>query len=248
MNDTTSLTYTLSHALYNLTGIKALSAENISLYWPGFVTTIQLTFISLILGLCLAMVFALIRAMRIPFLHRPVALITYLFRSTPLLIQLYLIYYGLGRIETNSKLWHTLISSPFWLAIVAFMLNTAAYTTEIIYGAIKTTPKGEIEAALAYGMDRYNTMRRIVLPSAIRRALPAYGNEVIFMLHATAIASVVTITDITGAAIQVLFNTYDGFTPFATAMVFYMVLSFALQALFRRLERKLLAHTQPISA
>lgn len=248
MNDTTSLTYMLSHLLYDLTGIKSLSAENLSLYWPGFVTTIQLTFISLVLGLCLALAFAIIRAMRVPFVHRPVALFTYLFRSTPLLIQLYLIYYGLGQISIESKLWHTLIGSPFWLAITAFMLNTAAYTTEIIYGAIKTTPKGEIEAAQAYGMNARKTMRRIVLPNAFRRALPAYGNEVIFMLHATAIASVVTLTDITGAAIQVLFNTYDGFTPFVIAAVFYMVLSFALQALFRQLERKLLAYTQPASA
>lgn len=248
MNDTTSLSYTLSHALYNLTGIESLSAENLSPYWPGFVMTIQLTFVSLVLGLCLAMAFALIRAMRVPYLHRPITVFTYLFRSTPLLIQLYLIYYGLGQIQTDSEIWHVLMGSPFWLAIVAFMLNTAAYTTEIIYGAIKTTPKGEIEAAQAYGMTHAQAMRRIILPNAFRRALPAYGNEVIFMLHATTIASVVTLTDITGAAIQVLFKTYDGLTPFVIAAAFYMVLSFALQGLFRRLERKLLVHTQPASA
>ena len=248
MNDTTSFLQPLSHLLFDLTGMKALSAENLSLYWPGLVTTIQLTFVALVLGLCLALSFAMIRALRVPFLHRPVAVFTYLFRSTPMLIQLYMIYYGLGQLDIDNAVWRTLMSSPFWLAIVSFMLNTAAYTTEIIYGAIKTTPKGEIEAAQAYGMSPGKTMYHIVLPNAFRRALPAYGNEVIFMLHATAIASVVTLTDITGAAMQVLFKTYDGFTPFATAAVFYMLLSFTLQALFRQLEKKLSAHTQPISA
>ena len=245
MNDSA---LSLFSALGQFVGVKSLSADSIALYWEGFVTTIQLTFISLILGLCLAMVFALIRAVRLPFVHRPVTAFTYLFRSTPLLIQLYLIYFGLGQIETDSALWRMLISSPFWLAIFAFMLNTAAYTTEIIYGAIKKTPAGQIEAAMAYGMDRGQTLRRVVLPNALRRALPAYGNEVIFMLHATTIASAVTLTDITGAALQVLYRTYDGFTPYVVAAVLYMVLSFALQAAFRRLERRLLIPTQPAFA
>lgn len=212
-------------------------------YWEGLVNTVQLVFISLVLGLLLAVPLAVGRASPLKPLSRTIWLYTWIFRGTPLLIQLYLAYYGLAFIPgiRESLLW-PLIREPLYPALLAFTLNTAAYTTEILYGAIRATPRGEIEAARAYGMSPFLAYRRIVLPSALRRALPAYGNEVIFMLHASAIASVVTITDLTGVAYNIYARFYAPFSAFIFVALCYMVLSFAIQGVFRLLEKRLLAH------
>ena len=191
-----------------LASIEALLADNtiftldtLSYYGEGLTTTVQLVFLSLIVGLIAAVPLAIGRGSKRRWIKMPIFFYTYVFRGTPLLVQLYLIYYGVVFVEGIQDTWlWVLLEKPFFPALVAFSLNTAAYTTEIFHGAIKATPRGEIEAARAYGMRYSLMMRRIVLPSAFRRALPAYGNEVIFMLHASAIASVVTIMDLTGAA------------------------------------------------
>ena len=126
-----------------------------------------------------------------------------------------------------------MLKEAFYPALIAFTLNTAAYTTEIFRGAIKATSKGEIEAARAYGMSQNLMMRRIILPSAFRRALPAYGNEVIFMLHASAIASVVTLMDLTGAARFVYARFYAPFDAFLFVAAIYLCLTFAILYFFR---------------
>ncbi|SDW09848.1 ABC transporter permease [Marinobacter mobilis] len=224
------------------------TATTVIHYWDGLVTTVQLVFMSLLLGLVLALPLAIMRTAKSPYISRPIWLYTYLFRGTPLLIQLYIIYYGIAQIEgIQDTLWWTIFREPFYPALLAFTLNTAAYTTEIIRGAIVATPNGEIEAAKAYGMNWALRMRRIVLPSAARRAVQAYSNEVIFMLHASAIASVVTIVDLTGAARNIYSRFYTPFDAFIAVAVLYMLLTFILVYVFRRLERHLLRHQRPLS-
>ncbi|BBO57588.1 arginine/ornithine transporter AotM [Cobetia sp. AM6] len=231
-------------------------------YWEGLVTTVQLVCLALLIGLILAVPLAILRGSRRRWVKMPVYLYTYVFRGTPLLIQLYLIYYGvvffdgfdisLGVTSVHMPsiqetwLWDY-FRDPFVPALLAFVLNTAAYTTEIFHGAIQSTPKGEMEAARAYGMSRGKMMRRIILPSAFRRALPAYGNEVIFMLHASAICSVVTLLDLTGAARDIYARFYAPFEAFLFVAAIYLCLTFTIIAIFRQLEKRLLAHLKPLS-
>ncbi|GAB2802232.1 ABC transporter permease [Halomonas shantousis] len=226
-----------------LAGNVIFTAQTLGYYWDGLVTTVHLVFLSLVIGLILAVPLAIARGSQHKWIKWPIFFYTYVFRGTPLLIQLYLIYYGVVFIDGIQDTWLWLIlEKPFYPALIAFTLNTAAYTTEIFHGAIKATPRGEIEAARAYGMSRRLMMRRIILPSAFRRALPAYGNEVIFMLHASAIASVVTIMDLTGAARFVYARYYAPFDAFLFVALIYLCLTFAILYLFRFLEKRLLAH------
>ncbi|WP_027348827.1 ABC transporter permease [Halotalea alkalilenta] len=229
-----------------LSGNEIFTANTLDIYWEGLVNTVHLVFVSLLIGILLAVPLAILRGSRFAIIKWPIWCYTYVFRATPLLIQLYLAYYGFAFVPGVRDTWiWFFVEEPIYPALFAFTLNTAAYTTEIFHGAIKSTPRGEVEAARAYGMSRALTIRRIVLPSAFRRALPAYGNEVIFMLHASAIASVVTIMDLTGAAYYVYARFYAPFTAFIFVALLYMVLSFGIQAIFRGLERWLLAHLRP---
>jgi arginine/ornithine transport system permease protein len=217
---------------------------------PSFFEGLQVTAIllaaSLVLGSLAAIPLALARRSPRPWLSRPVWLFTYVIRGTPLLVQLFLLYYGLAQFEAvrASAAWPWL-SSAWFCAVAAFAINTCAYTTEILAGALEATPAGEIEAARALGMGAATVMRRILLPSAMRRAIPAYSNEAIMMLQATSLASIVTLLDITGAAREMNSRTYLPFEAFVTAAVFYLALSFALVALFHRAERRWLAHLAP---
>jgi arginine/ornithine transport system permease protein len=218
-------------------------ASNLGLYFHGLWTTVWLVAAALALGLCLSVPLAVLRTSRNRFVNWPVWAYTYFFRGTPLLVQLFMIYYGLSQFEVvqNSFMW-PLLRQAWFCCLLAFTLNTAAYTTEILRGAIEVTPSGEIEAAKAAGMSPMLMLRRIILPSAFRRALPSYGNEVIFMLHGSAVASVVTLVDLTGAARLVQSRTYAPYEAFITAALFYLVLTFALVWLFRQLEHRLHAH------
>jgi len=238
-----------------MTQLEALLADNsiftlqtLAYYAEGLTVTVQLVFLSLLIGLVLAVPLAIGRSSKHGWIKWPIFAYTYVFRGTPLLIQLYLIYYGVVFVDGIQDTWlWVILEDPFMPALIAFTLNTAAYTTEIFRGAIKSTPKGEIEAARAYGMSTNLMLRRVVLPSAFRRALPAYGNEVIFMLHASAIASVVTIMDLTGAARFVYARFYAPFDAFLFVAAIYLCLTFAILYFFRYLEKKLLAHLQPMS-
>lgn len=215
-------------------------------YWNGLVTTVQLVFLSLLIGLVIALPLAILRTVRNPFVSGPIWVFTYLFRGTPLLIQLYIIYYGIAQIPgIQETFWWNIFREPFYPALLAFTLNTAAYTTEIIRGAIIATPMVEIEAAKAYGMSWMLRMRRIILPNAARRAVQAYSNEVIFMLHASAIASVVTMVDLTGAARNIYARTYAPFDAFIFVALIYLMLTFILVFVFRKLENHLLRHQRP---
>lgn len=213
--------------------------DSLPMYGHGALVTLALLALSLGFGMVIALPLAMLRSLPSPWAWRPVWAFTYVMRGTPLLVQVFLLYYGLAQFEAvrDSVLWPLLRSAGF-CAVAAFVLNTGAYTTEILYGAMRAVPGGEVEAAKSLGMSRWTIFRRIVLPSAFRRALPAYGNEVVLMLHATSLASVVTLYDLTGAAQEVNSRYYMPFEAFITAGVCYLLLTFVLVALFRAAEAR----------
>ena len=223
--------------------------ENLPLYWGGVLVTVKILLISLAFGLSLALPLALMRVSKSPWVNFPAWLYTYVIRGTPMLVQLFLIYYGLAQFEfiRDSFMWPYFSSATF-CACLAFAINTSAYTAEILAGSLKSTPHGEIEAAKAMGMSRGKLYRRILLPSALRRALPQYSNEVIMMLHTTSLASVVTLIDITGAAKTVSSQYYLPFEAYVTAGLFYLALTFILVRLFKLAERRWLAYLAPRKA
>jgi arginine/ornithine transport system permease protein len=220
--------------------------SSLPLYFSGTLVTLKLLLASLALGLVAAIPLAVLRASSNPWLSQPVWLFTYVFRGTPLLVQLFLIYYGLAQFSwmRESALW-PMFSSAWFCAMLAFAINTCAYTTEIIAGALTATSHGEVEAAKAMGMSPSTLYRRILLPSALRRSLPAYSNEVIMMLHGTSLASIVTLLDITGAARDVNSRFYLPFEAFITAAGFYLALTFILVSLFHLAEKRWLVHLAP---
>jgi len=220
--------------------------ENIGIYFEGLRTTLILVSTSLLLGLMIAIPLAVLRTSKKYVIQAPIRAFVYFFRGTPLLVQMFIIYYGFGQFEAikASFVWY-FFKEAWFCALFAFTLNTAAYTTEIIRGAIEATPHGEVEAARAAGMSRLLMLRRIVLPSAFRRALPQYSNEIIFMLHGSSLASVITIVDITGAARIINSRFYSPYEAFLTAAVFYMTITFILVFLLKKLEGRWFAHLRP---
>ncbi|MBH9409009.1 ABC transporter permease [Pseudomonas aeruginosa] len=220
--------------------------DSLPLYFDGLLVTLKLLSISLLIGLLLAVPLALMRVSKQPLVNFPAWLYTYVIRGTPMLVQLFLIYYGLAQFDAvrESALWPWLSNASF-CACLAFAINTSAYTAEILAGSLKATPHGEIEAAKAMGMSRLKMYRRILLPSALRRALPQYSNEVIMMLQTTSLASIVTLVDITGAARTVYSPYYLPFEAFITAGLFYLCLTFILVRLFKLAERRWLAYLAP---
>jgi arginine/ornithine transport system permease protein len=217
--------------------------QHIGLYIKGLGVTLQLVVGALVLGLGLALPLAVLRTARHPLLWAPAWGYIYFFRGTPLLVQMYLLYYGAGQFQVGGWVW-TFLKDAHICALIAFSFNTAAYTAEILRGALQTIPTGEIEAARACGMSSWTVLRRILLPSACRRALPAYGNEVVFMLHGSAIAGCITITDLTGAARLVNARYYVPYEAFLTAAAFYMAVTFLVVWGIKRLEKRWLAHLQ----
>ena len=225
--------------------------QNLALFGTGILTTLGLLFSSLGVGAIMALVFALLLTGPWAPVRWLISAYTYVIRGTPLLIQVYLIYYGLGQLEWIQERWNdvwpwTHFKEPFFCALLAFSLNTAGYTAEMLAGAIRETNAGEIEAAQAYGMSRFQVMQRIVLPSAMRRTLPAYSNEVVMMLQSTSLASAVpSLMDVTGAASRIYSDYYLPFEAYMAAAAIYLVASFALIGLFKYSESKLLAYLAP---
>jgi len=224
----------------------SIISGNIGLYIEGLKNTLILVSISLVIGLVLAIPLAVLRTSRDYWVQAPIRAYVFFFRGTPLLVQMFIVYYGFGQFEIikTSFLW-PFFREAYFCALLAFALNTGAYTTEIIRGAIEATPHGEIEAAKAAGMSRLLMLRRIVLPSAFRRALPTYSNEVIFMLHGSSLASVITIIDITGAARVVNARFYSPYEAFITAAAMYLTITFLIVFLVKRLEIRWFAHLRP---
>ena len=221
-------------------------SSNIPLYFEGLWVTIQLVFLALVLGFLFALPLALLATSRHPWIRLLPKSYIYFFRGTPLLVQMFMIYHGMGQFELvrESVIW-IVFKEAYWCALIAFALNTAGYTAEILRGTIEQTPYGEIEAARACGMSKSTLYRRIILPGTFRRALPGYGNEVIFMLHGSALAGVVTIVDLFGAAKIVNSRHFVPFESFITAGFFYLCLTFIIVLLFKKLEFRWYAHLRP---
>ncbi|HAS3377537.1 ABC transporter permease [Vibrio cholerae] len=217
----------------------SLIIDSLPIYLNGLWTTVWLVSLSLVIGLLCAIPLVIARNSKQKWFSLPAWGYIYFLRGTPLLVQLYLIYYGMDQwFPVKDTLWE----HAWFCALVAFILNTSAYTAEIIRGAINGLPKGEVEAAKAYGMSRFQTYQRIILPSALRRSLPAYSNEVIFMLHGSAVAGIVTIMDLTGAARLVNSRYYAPFEAFLSAGLFYMALTFIILWCFKQAEQRFLAY------
>ncbi|MCE2657336.1 MAG: ABC transporter permease [Rubrivivax sp.] len=222
--------------------------ESLPAFADGLWVCLKLLVISLATGLLVSVPLAIARVSSQRWLAWPVWLFTYVIRGTPLLVQVFIVYYGLAQFESvrNSPAW-PLLREAWFCAWLAFSVNTTAYTTEIIAGALKATPSGEVEAARAFGLTGWSLYRRILLPSALRRALPQYGNEVISLMHATAIASTVTLVDITRVARDVYANHLLPMEAFGMAALIYFVLTFAMAGVFKGLERRWLRHLRPAS-
>ena len=193
----------------------------------GAVLTVQLVVISGIIGLFFGLVLAQLRL------------------SKNWLVQIFLIYYGLGQFEAirNSFLWEPVLSQAYWCAIIAFTMNTSAYLAEIIRGAIQTIPVGELEAADAIGMSKWQKLTRITLPRAFGIVIPAYSNEVIFMLKGSALASTIALMDITGVARTISARTYTLMELFFAAGIIYLLLSWVILFSFRLFEKRMNRHT-----
>ncbi len=206
--------------------------------------TLQLTGLSVVIGLALALPVALARLSANPLLRWPALAYMFYFRGTPLLVQIFLIYYGSGQFVPQLRvlgLWN-LFREPYFCAVLTLTLNTAAYTAEILRGAIRAVPFGEIEAARALGMSGSLRLRRIILPKAFRLALPAYTNEVIFLFQATSLVSIITIMDLTGVGRVLIAETFRTFEIWIIVGLCYLVISYAILFAFKRLEYYLSGH------
>ena len=231
----------------------AILIDSLPEFAQGTWLSLQLMGLSLLAGFAAALPLAVARSSSSIWLSRSVGFYTYIFRGTPMLVQLLLIYYGLSQFEWMQRGWESgnpvllLFREPFFCAWLAFTLNTTAYTTEIFAGVFKNTPLGEVEAGRAMGMTHFTLLRRIVIPAGLRRAIPTYSNEVILMLQGSAIASAVTLVDLTGAARYVYARHFAPFEAFIFAGIIYMLLTFFLVGIFRFAEIRWLAHLKPRS-
>jgi len=216
---------------------------NWPLFLKGFINTLLLVSIPLVLAGAIAIPLAVIRAQKLGVLNRMVFCYTYVFRGTPLLVQLYLLYFGAAQFDfvRQSLLWPVL-RGAWGCAFVSITLCSAAYLTEILRGAIESVPRGEVEAAKALGLSGVRLFWLIVFPSAWRRSLPPLSNEVIFTLHGSVVASTITIIDILGAGRMLNNKYYLAAEGLLTAAVLYLALTFLITAVFRQLERKYLSH------
>ena len=201
--------------------------------------TLKLLSLSLIFGLILGLFFAILRLNKNIFLNKFSYFYSYVFRGTPLLVQIFIIYFGLGQIEflRSSVLW-IILKEPYWCAIIAFSLNTGAYTSEILRSAFQTINKGFIEAGDSLGISKKIIFYKIQIPIAIRQSLPAYGNEIILMLKGTSLASTVTLMDLTGVAKYIISTTFKPIEVFIVAGGIYLFMTFIIHNFIRYLEKK----------
>jgi octopine/nopaline transport system permease protein len=217
----------------------SLMASSLPKLLSAAVITLKLLSVSLIIGLMIGLLFAILRLSKKSIINRFAYAYSYVFRGTPLLVQIFIIYYGLGQVEyfRSTFLW-VIFKEPFWCAIIAFALNTGAYTSEILRSAFQTIKPGIIEAGKSLGVSNKIIFYKIQIPVAIRQSLPAYGNEIILMMKGTSLASTVTLMDITGVAKHIVSTTYKPLEVFITAGGIYLFMTFLIHNLIRYLEKK----------
>ena len=201
--------------------------------------TLKLLSASLFFGMILGLLFAILRLNNNKLISGFAYVYSYVFRGTPLLVQIFIIYFGLGQIEylRTTVLW-IILKEPYWCAIIAFSLNTGAYTSEILRSAFQTIKPGIIEAGKSLGLNKVYVFTKIQLPIAIKQSLPAYGNEIILMLKGTSLASTVTLMDITGVAKFIISTTFRPIEVFIIAGSIYLFITFLVHNLIKYLERK----------
>ncbi|MCX7325623.1 MAG: ABC transporter permease [Hyphomicrobiales bacterium] len=212
-------------------------------FFRGLRVTLILLAIALATGFVLSIPLAMARVSKNKWLSMPVFVFTYIIRGTPLLVQMFMVYHGLAQFEwmRQSAVWF-LFKDAWFCAWLVFSISTTAYTTEIFAGALRQTPSGELEAAQSLGMTKLQIYARILWPGALRRALPQYSNEVVGLMHATAVASTVTLVEITRVARDVYYNHLSVTDSFGVAAVFYFVLTFTVVGIFKLLEKRYLKH------
>ena len=203
------------------------------------VITLKLLSVSLIIGMFLGLFFAILRMNKNIFINQFAYGYSYVFRGTPLLVQIFIIYFGLGQIEylRSTFLW-VVLKEPYWCAIIAFALNTGAYTSEILRSAFQTIQPGIIEAGKSLGISNKIIFYKIQIPIAIRQSLPAYGNEMILMMKGTSLASTVTLMDLTGVAKYIISTTFKPIEVFIVAGGIYLFMTFLIHNLIKYLEKK----------
>lgn len=222
-------------------------------YWPrlldGTLMTIKLTLLGALIAALFSPGFALIRTQASPLLQSPLRLYISFMRGTPILAQLFLVFYGSGQFRPFLQEWGlwTFFRDPFNCALLTFALNSTAYQTEILRGGIMGVPQGEIEAAKAIGMSRIQTLRRVVFPHAYRIAWPALGNEIILLMKASALASIVTVFDLLGRTRQIFAKTFD-FSVYLWAALIYLCITAIFVVLWRQAERYLGRHIEARTA
>ena len=203
------------------------------------IITLKLLSVSIVIGLLIGLFFAIIRINNNIILGKFAYGYSYIFRGTPLLVQIFIIYYGFGQVEfiRNSVFW-IILKEPYWCAIIAFALNTGAYTSEILRSAFQTIKPGFIEAGKSLGISNKIIFYKIQIPIAIRQSLPAYGNEIILMLKGTSLASTITLMDITGVAKYIISTTFKPIEVFIVAGGIYLFLTFIIHNIIKILEKK----------
>ena len=203
------------------------------------VITLKLLSVSLIIGMFLGLFFAILRMNKNFIVNQFAYGYSYVFRGTPLLVQIFIIYFGLGQIEylRSTVLW-VILKEPYWCAIIAFALNTGAYTSEILRSAFQTIKPGIIEAGKSLGISNKVIFYKIQIPIAIRQSLPAYGNEIILMMKGTSLASTVTIMDLTGVAKYIISTTFKPIEVFIVAGGIYLFMTFIIHNVIKFLEKK----------
>ena len=221
----------------------SLIYKNFFLVLSGLDNTILLLLISLPVGFVLALLFALGRVSKIVLLSRTIASYIFVIRGTPLLVQIYLIYFGLGSVKfiRESFLWYAL-KEPFWCGVIALTINTVAYGAEIFRGGIQSIEKSQVESGLSLGFGKFLLLRKIILPIAIRKVLPSYGNELILMVKATSLVSLTTYMEMTGIARKIMAKTFAPVEAFIAAGILYLFLNFLMVQFVKYLEWKYNPH------
>ena len=203
------------------------------------VVTLKLLSASLFFGLFIGLLFAILRLNKNPIINKFAYGYSYVFRGTPLLVQIFIIYFGLGQIEyfRSTFLW-AVFKEPYWCAIIAFSLNTGAYTSEILRSAFQTIKPGIIEAGKSLGISSRVIFFKVQIPIAIKQSLPAYGNEIILMMKGTSLASTVTLLDLTGVAKYIISTTFKPIEVFIVAGSIYLFMTFLIHNLIKYLEKR----------
>lgn len=229
-----------------MTLVPDIVIESLPRLLSGTWVTIQITALSVTIGLCLAVPVALMRVARNRLFSVPSYIFCFYFRGTPLLVQIFLVYYGSGQfvgLLESLGLW-MFFKQAYFCAVLTLTLNTAAYTAEILRGGIEAVPWGEVEAAKACGMSTSVRYRRIILPKAFRLAWPAYTNEVVFLLQATSLVSIITVMDLTGVTRVISARSFAFYELFIAAALIYLAIVYGVLFVFKRIERRITGHLQ----